>query len=432
MKRKTGRLESRRDFLKKVGLAGTAFAMTSALSPGPVARASKRRDHILVGLPNPSTGPLADFGEASPWANERALAAINGRGGIYVEEHGKKLPVRMKMVDTESDPTRAGEVAVKLILQDQIDLMVVLHTPDTVNPVAAICERYGMPCISLDAPVEAWMTGGPYKWCYHAFWTVDALTDLYIGMWDLCADRTNKVVGGFWPNDADGKEWSDLFKKKLPPRGYRVIDPGRFPHFTRDYTGFVNLFKKENVEIVTGVVIPPDWAAAWRQCRQLGFVPKVASIGKAILFPSAVQAIGSDLAAGLTSEVWWSPHHPFKSSLTGETAETLCEAWSKETGKPWTQPIGFKYAALEIAFDALSRAGSLDREKIRQAVAATDMDTIVGHIKYNDKHYAETPLVGGQWVKGKRWPWELEIIYNKGHREIPKTAELMFPIPVNP
>ena len=382
-------------------------------------------------MPNPSTGPLADFGEASPWTNERAIAAINSRGGIRVEEYGRELPVLMKMVDTESDPTKAGEVAMKLILQDQIDLMVVLHTPDTVNPVAAICERYGMPCVSLDAPVEAWMSGGPYKWCYHAFWTVEALTDLYIGMWDLFSDRTNKVVGGVWPNDADGKEWSDLFKKKLPGRGYKVIDPGRFPYFTRDYSGLISQFKKEKVEILTGVVIPPDWATAWRQCRQLGFLPKIATVGKAILFPSAVQAIGGDLPLGLTSEVWWSPHHPFRSSLTGESARDLCEAWSKENGRPWTQPTGFKYAAFEIALDALSRAGSLDREKIRQAVASTDMDTIVGHIKYNDKHYAETPLVGGQWVKGKRWPWDLEIVYNRGRQEIPKTAELVFPIPIN-
>jgi len=429
--RKNGLLESRRDFLRKAGIAGAALALTSGLPLSHRARASRRRDYILIGLPNPYTGPLADFGEASPWANERAIAAINGQGGVQVDEYGKKLPVRMKMVDTESDPTKAGEVAVKLILQDQVDLMVVLHTPDTVNPVAAICERYGMPCISLDAPVEAWMTGGPYKWCYHAFWTVDALTDLYIGMWDLCSHQTNKIVGGFWPNDADGKEWSDLFNKKLPARGYKVIDPGRFPYFTRDYSGIVNHFKKEHVEIVTGVVIPPDWAAAWRQCRQLGFGPKVATIGKAILFPAAVQAIGGDLPAGLTSEVWWSPHHPYRSSLTGETARELCEAWVKETGKPWTQPIGFKYAAFEIAFNSLSRARSLDREKIRQALAATDMDTIVGHIKYNDKQYSETPLVGGQWVKGKRWPWELEIVYNQGHKEIPRTGELMFPIPIN-
>ncbi len=57
------------------------------------------------------------------------------------------------------------------------------------------------------------------------------------------------------------------------------------------------------------------------------------------------------------------------------------------------------------------------------------MDTIVGPIKYNEKNYSETPLVGGQWVKGKKWPWELEIIYNKKHPYIKKTAKMVFPLP---
>ncbi len=58
--------------------------------------------------------------------------------------------MKIKVVDTESDPTKAAEVSSKLILKDEVDLMVVLHTPDVVNPVSAMCERYRTPCISLD------------------------------------------------------------------------------------------------------------------------------------------------------------------------------------------------------------------------------------------------------------------------------------------
>jgi branched-chain amino acid transport system substrate-binding protein len=420
---------TRRDFLKKTGAVGLLVGVGSVL-PFVSSRAlAGKRDHILIGHPNPSTGPLADFGEATPWAGERAVAAINSQGGIYIKEYGRKVPVKIKMVDTESDPTKAAEVSSKLILKDEVDLMVVLHTPDVVNPVSAMCERYRTPCISLDAPVEAWLSGGPYEWCYHAFWTVDALTDLYIAMWDRFADRTNRIVGGFWPNDADGKEWSQILKNKLSAKGYKVVDPGRFPYFTKDYGSIINLFKKEGVEIVTGVMIPPDWAVAWRQCRQQDFVPKIVTMGKAILFPSAVGSLGSELPAGLTSEVWWSPHHPFKSSLTGETAHDLCAAWMKETDKQWTQPIGFKYAGFEIALDVLNRAQSVDKTKILQTLAKTDLDTIVGHVKYNEKHYAETILVGGQWNKGKSWPWELNIVQNAKHPEIPVTSDMIFPLP---
>jgi branched-chain amino acid transport system substrate-binding protein len=420
---------TRRDFIKKAGVAGVALG-TAAVVPSFTKKAyAAKRDYILIGHPNPSTGPLAGFGEASPWADMKAIDAINKQGGIYIEEFGKKVPVKVKIVDTESNPTKAAELSAKLIVKDKIDLMVAMHTPDTVNPVDAMCERYKMPCISLDAPVEAWLTGGPYKWSHHAFWTVDSVTDLFAGMWKDYASDTSKVVGGFWPNDPDGVAWSEVFKKKLPKMGYKVVDPGRFPYFNKDFSSFISLFKKEKVDIITGTLIAPDWATAWKQLHQQGYVPKMATIAKACLFATDVNALGGNLPNGLTTEVWWSPNHPFASSLTGETAKDLCDAWTKETNKAWTQPIGFKYAGFEIAADALKRARTLDKEELRKAIGATDMKTIVGPIKYNNKNFSETPLVGGQWVKGKKWPWELEIVYNKQNPHIKKTAEMIYPLP---
>ncbi len=420
---------TRRDFIKKTGVVGAGLGAAVAVPSFARKAFAAKRDYILIGHPNPSTGPLAGFGEASPWADEKAIDAINRMGGIFIKEYGKKVPIKLKMADTESDPTKAAELAAKLILKDKVDLMVTMHTPDTVNPVDAMCERYKMPCISLDAPVEPWLTGGPYKWSFHAFWTVASATDLFAGIWDKYAAKTSKVVGGFWPNDPDGASWSAIFKEKLSARGYKVIDPGRFPYFNKDFSSFISKFKREKVDIITGTLIAPDWTTAWKQCHQQGFVPKIATVAKACLFPTDVNAIGGNLPNGLTTEIWWSPHHPFKSSLTGETAKDLCDAWTKETKKAWTQPIGFKYAGFEIAADALKRAQTLDKEKIRAAIAATDMDTIVGHIKYNAKNYSETPLVGGQWVKGKKWPWELEIVYNEQNPTIKKTAEMVFPLP---
>ena len=429
--KKKGQAEgvTRREFIKKTGVAGAALGAAAMVPSFATKALAAKRDYILIGHPNPSTGPLAGFGEASPWADELAIKAINEQGGIYIEEYGKKVPIKLKMIDTESDPTKAAELTSMLILKEKVDLMVVMHTPDTVNPVDAMCERYKMPCISLDAPVEAWLTGGPYKWSFHAFWLVDTVTDIFSGMWSQYADKTNKVVGGFFPNDPDGLAWSAVFHKKLPALGYKFVDPGRFPYFNKDFTSFISLFKKEKVDILTGCLIAPDWSTAWKQCHQQGLIPKMATIAKACLFPADVNALGGNLPNGLTTEVWWSPNHPFKSSLTGQTAKDLCDLWTKAKGRPWTQPIGFKYAGFEIAADALKRVKTLDKDKLRNAIASTNMDTIVGHIKYNEKNYSETPLVGGQWVKGKKWPWELELVYNKQNPYIKKTAEVVFPLP---
>ncbi len=107
----------------------------------------------------------------------------------------------------------------------------------------------------------------------------------------------------------------------------------------------------------------------------------------------------------------------------------LDDIWFKDTGRQWTQPMGFDWAAFELAADVLKRAGSLDKNKIRKALAQTDLDTIVGHIKFNKKNFSLTPLVGGQWVKGTKWPWDLQVTYNKEHTSIPTTGKMVFPIP---
>ncbi len=420
---------TRRDFMKTAGIAGAALTASSVVPSLARKAFAAKRDYVLIGHPNPSTGPLADFGEASPWADNKAVEAMNKLGGVYIEELGKSVPVKLKLIDTESNPTKAAELASKLIIKDKVDMMVVMHTPDTVNPVSSVCERYGVPCVSLDAPVDAWMSGGPYKWCFHVFWRADSLIDLYISMWDEVSHRTNRVVGGLWPNDADGSLFADLFAKRLPASGYNVVDPGRFPFFTKDFSTFINRFKKEKVDILMPVMIPPDWITVWRQCHQQGFIPKIATVAKALLFPSAVGALGGNLPNGLTVEIWWSPYHPFKSSLTGQTCRELCEAWEKENGKQWSQPMGYKYAGFEIAYDALKRARSFDKEKIRKALEQTDLNTVVGPVKFNSDHYSEVSLAGGQWVKGKKWPWELEIVHNKMSPFIPKTANMIFPLP---
>jgi branched-chain amino acid transport system substrate-binding protein len=370
---------------------------------------------VVIGYVSPQTGPLAPFAAADAFIVERAVAALDAKA-IMVD--GKKARFRVQRTDSQSNPTKAGEAAQGLIARDKVDLIVVAHTPDTTNPVGAVCEATRTPCISTAAPIGPWLSGAPYEWTYHFFWDLPDIIQVFTGMWDTLP--TNKVVGGLWPNDPDGSAWAEAFTRALTDKGYKVIDPGRYPNGTTDFTLFVQKWKEAGVEIVTGVPIPPDWAACWRQCAQQGYKPKIASIGKAILFPAAVEALGGGLAEGLSSEVWWSPAHPFKSSLSGETAAALAGAYPQQ----WSQPLGFVYALFEIAGDALARAQSTDKEKVRKALAATKLDTIVGPIQFDAKHVGRTPLVGGQWTKGDKYPWDLRVVYNETAPAIAKTAAL--------
>ncbi|MES2541668.1 MAG: ABC transporter substrate-binding protein, partial [Pseudomonadota bacterium] len=129
-------------------------------------------------------------------------------------------------------------------------------------------------------------------------------------------------------------------------QGYTLNDPGRYQNLNDDFSAQINAFKAANCEIVTGVVIPPDFTTFRNQALQQGFNPKIITVAKAILFPQSVEALG-EAGHNLSSEVWWSNTHPFKSSLTGQSAAELAADFTAKTNRPWTQPIGFVHSLFE-------------------------------------------------------------------------------------
>ena len=138
---------------------------------------------------------------------------------------------------------------------------------------------------------------------------------------------TNRNVGILFVSDPGAVPWHKAFNEYLPGKGYNVVDKGMFPPGNADFSAYIQAWKKANVEILTGNLDPPDFITCWRQCFQMGFKPKIATIGRAILFPSVMEAMGMELGKGLSSEIWWSPWHPYKSSLTGYSAKDLCDSW---------------------------------------------------------------------------------------------------------
>ena len=111
------------------------------------------------------TGPLSIFMGSTPWVEELCLDAINNvNGGVYIEEAGEKLPIRVIYADTESDSNKAMEVATKLVTENKVDILVGAWTPVGSNPISAVGERYETPVFTFGAPEESWLEGGPYNW----------------------------------------------------------------------------------------------------------------------------------------------------------------------------------------------------------------------------------------------------------------------------
>ena len=385
---------------------------------------------LKIGYVSPQTGPLAPFGEADKWVIEQMKTAF--KDGITVG--GTKYAVEIVLKDSQSNPNRAGEVANDLILKDKVALVLTAGTPETANPVSDACELNEVPCISTVVPWQPWFfgrNGDPKKgfdWTYHIFWGLEDVIGAYTSGWKTV--QTDKKVGGLFPNDGDGNAWGDKnlgFPKPLQTMGFSLTDPGRFQSGTQDFSAQISAFKNAGAEIVTGVVIPPDAKTFLTQARQQGFKPKVITLGKALLFPSAIEALG-DLGLGLSTEVWWSPSHPFTSSLTKQSAKALADSYEVGTKKQWTQPIGFAHALFEVASNALSRSKSLKPNDVRDAVAATSINSVVGHVKWGGqgpmKNVSKTPLVLGQWVKGQQHKVDLVIVNNGLAPNIPTGGAL--------
>lgn len=418
---------SRREFLNLSGAVGaTALLAACGAGGGGGGRA------IKVGIVAPITGPLAGFGEA----DEFIISQVREIFGEGIDIGGTTYPIEIIAKDAESDPNRAAQVAQDLILEDEVDLMLVHSTPEVNNPVSAQCEANGVPLISTDAPWQPWYfrddlpsPEAGYNWGYHYFWGLEDIIGVFIDLWNTVPN--NKVVGALWPNDGDGIAWADPelgFPPALEAAGFTVVDPGRYENLKDDFSAEISLFKEQGVEIVTGVMIPPDLGTFLTQASQQGFNPTFFTVGKAALFPTTVETLPDGLGDGLTTEVWWTPSHPFTSSLTGQTAAELGAAYTEATGKQWTQPIGFIHGLFEIVADVLARTTDIDSpEAIRDAIKGTNMNTIVGPINWSSgpvPNVSKTPLVGGQWQAGADYPFEMVVTTNNTGIDIPVTGDV--------
>ena len=398
---------------------------------------------VKIGYVSPETGALAPFGEADAFVIDQIRKKF--QGGIMAG--GATRNVEILARDSRSSPNRAAEVAASLIESDKVDLMLVSSSADTVNPVSDRCEVNQVPCVSTDAPWDAYFFGrggNPAKgfdWTYHFFWGAETLSQVMADIFDQVP--SNKVVGCLWANDTEGDLFSDRVKG-FPPvfktRGYEVIDPGRIQGTSHDFTAQITKFKEVKAEILYGLLPSPAFSNFWAQAEQQGYKPKICTMSKALLFPSAVDALGPR-GKNLTCELWWSPAHPFKSSLTGQSAMQLCDDYEEVTKKQWTATLGFCYALFEVAIDVFKRAQNPDSAaSVIEAVRATKLDTIVGPVQWQGpppnqwtqnpvKNVCTTPMVAGQWVPGNKWMYDIVVVDNKRYPEVP-VQRRMEPLPV--
>ncbi|OCJ07871.1 ABC transporter substrate-binding protein [Rhizobium sp. AC44/96] len=420
---------TRRGFMAATAAGGMTLAIGSRSA---LAQAD---DTIKVGFISPRTGPLAGFGQTDGYVLDLARKAL--AGGL--QAGGKTWKVEIIDQDTQSDPSRAGQLAKDLINNRGIDLMLAVSTPETINPVADACEAAGVPCLSTVMPWEAWYFGrgakpgapSPFKWTYHFGFGVGEFHKTYVSQWNLI--KTNKKVGVMYPNDADGNAIRANLAPLLAKDGFTIVDPGPYENGTSDYSAQIALFKREGVEIFSSFPIPPDFAAFWRQAAQQGLTRKIkiCQVAKTGLFPSDIEALGK-LGVNVSSAAYWHKAFPYKSTLTGVSGTELADGYEATSGKQWTQQLGASLSLLDAGFDALKASTDVkSKEAVAKALSTLKTTTIAGKVDFTSGPVANVspgPIIGTQWVKapeGSKFALDYVVTENVTDPNVPASGKLI-------
>jgi len=417
----------------------TSSSSSSSSSTSSSSTGSSTPSDIVIGFIHPLTGDLGDFGTSDNWIVSTIQATSQYKNGFKVG--GKTYPVTIKSYDTQSDPTKAGQLASQAILTDKVDLILTSSTPETVNPVATVAEKLGCPTICGNVPWQAWyanLGGNPtpgkstFKptWVTMYFLGVNDLCNAFIPMWNRIHTQlsTDKVVACMFPNDSDGNAFRAAWPLFAGPAGYTLVDPPPYTDGQTNFSSFISLFKSKNCEFFTNVQLPPDFNVFWKQAAQQGYKPKLATVAKVLLFPGDVAALGS-LVNNVATDAWWTPNMPWKSSLTGQTCAQIAAAYTAATGSQWVQSLS-NYSLFEVAYAAMTSVNNPhDKAEVAAALFKVNIEGVAGQLNWTSSKnpapgVVDTPCVGVQWKPNSKYGWSMEVVDNTLMPQVALTSTL--------
>jgi branched-chain amino acid transport system substrate-binding protein len=425
---------TRRSVLRSAGigtLAAGAGGLLSACGSGLKGSGTSNAGTITIGFVSPQTGPLAGFASGDNFVVDRIRKSSPFTKGFQVG--GKTYAVEIVVKDTQSEPNRASQVARELVLQNHVDMVLTSSTPETTNPVATVCETQGVPCVSTVVPWEAWYFARqadpakpkPFTYTTMFFFGVDQFGGCFVPMWNRV--QNDKSVAGMFPNDADGNAFRGAWPNIIKKAGYHYVDGGSYTDGLTDYSAMIAKFKRAQCDVFINAPLPPDFNTMWKQAAQQGFKPKLATVAKVLLFPADTVALG-DLVENIATDAWWGPFMPYKSSLTGETAKELADAFQAASGKQWLQSLGSTYSLFEIAQQAFTAAGDPhDHKAVAAQLRGMNYTGISGPLNFTKGPVPGVAIqqpLGVQWKKGTKFPFEMVVVDNSLNPAVPVGGDL--------
>jgi branched-chain amino acid transport system substrate-binding protein len=418
--------------------AGGVLAACSSDSEG--SSASSSTGTINIGYIAPFTGAISGFASGDRFVIDTIRGTSAYAKGIRAG--GRNYQVNIIVTDSQSDPNRASQLARQLILNNNVDMLLVSSTPETVNPVAVVAQTEGVPCVGTNDPWESWYSGlggdptkatATFQYCTLFFFGLKDLNDCFVPMWNRIGAHPRNVALQY-PNDADGNAFRAALPGMMLKENYTPIDGGAYTDGTTDFSPMITQFKQTNCQYLSNCPLPPDFNRFWRQANQQGWKPRLATVAKVLLFPADTVALGP-LVNNIATDSWWGPYMPYTSSLDPKLrAVDLANNFMAQTGRQWVQSIGGTYSLFEIAHRVFRGVSDPhDRQEVAQAIHKVNYKGMSGLLNFSGgpaPGVAITKIVGVQWkATSGRFPFEMKVVDNTLNPVVPAKTKLE---PTNP
>src|SRR6266576_33956 len=355
---------------------------------------------IKVGAVVPLTGRYAALGGQVKTGYEIGVQHINAAGGVTVG--GKNLQIELILLDDESDPTKT--VARMETLASQGVVVYLGGAGSDLHAAASsIADKNKIPYLGVAFALNGIHQQG-LRYLFSPFPKSPDLTNETFVFLDAAipaAQRPRKVAL-FLERTDWGKEMGSLWESTAKNRGYQIEASGEYAPGSKDFSDLILKAKSAGAETVLALPSPPDGMTIVKQMKELDLNAKVDMFIRAADPPVWSQNLSKDGDYVLLSPGWhFAARYPKVTEIN--------DAHQKLFNRPADPLVGPAYACLQILAAAVTRAKTLDRDKLRDAVAATKMTTVVGPVRFRPDGTGEVKVFFQQWLKGKQelvWPKE--------------------------
>jgi len=356
---------------------------------------AQARKEIVVGTPISMTGMLAMDGQEQLWAYQQAVADLNKKGGIFVKEFGKKLPVKLVAADDESDPGKGVAAMEKLIRVDKVDLFLSGHSTPLTVPQNITADKYKIYYHGTMCILPIWRER-KFQWSTIFTFDLDQATDLPYQLWDSLppSDRIQRPAL-LMEDSLDGRGFADFFRPHAAKHNYKFVVDEPWAIGAKDYSSQILKFRANNVDAILIFGSNTDCITLVRQMKESGVSAKYLHGWKGTWGSEFWAALGKDAQYVLT-DGHWSEYFPYPG------AKELGERFTKKFNKQ-SVSVGMYYALCQVLWKAIENAGTLDSAKVKQAVVNHEFKaTVMGDVKYLPDGSAVYLSTANQWWDGKQ------------------------------